>query len=117
MLSGSAGEEQMAAAKKVKMAFPNQTNRGTHINISGAGILKSSPNQKNANRFLEFLISKKVQKNMVDKSYEYPILQDIQPSKEIASFGTGFKEDQITVKSFGELNPRAVRLMDRSGWK
>lgn len=117
MLSGSAGEEQMAAAKKVKIAFPNQTNRGTHINISGAGILKSSPNQKNANRFLEFLISKKVQKNMVDKSYEYPILQDIQPSKEIASFGTTFKEDQISVKSFGELNPRAVRLMDRSGWK
>ena len=74
MLSGSAGEEQLAAAKKVKMAFPNQTNRGTHINISGAGILKSSPNKKNANQFLEFLISKKVQKTMVDKSYEYPIL-------------------------------------------
>ena len=117
MLSGSAGEEQLAAAKKVKMAFPNQTNRGTHINISGAGILKSAPNQKNANRFLEFLISEKVQKTMVDKSYEYPILESIRPSDEIASFGTDFKEDQISVKSFGELNPSAVRLMDRSGWK
>ena len=99
------------------MAFPNQKNRGTHINISGAGILKSAPNQKNANRFLEFLISKKVQKTMVDKSYEYPILESIRPSDEIASFGTDFKEDQISVKSFGELNPSAVRLMDRSGWK
>ena len=117
MLSGSAGEEQLAAAKKVKMAFPNQTNRGTHINISGAGILKSSPNKKNANQFLEFLISKKVQKTMVDKSYEYPILQGVQPSDEIASFGTNFKEDQVSVKNFGELNPSAVRLMDRSGWK
>jgi len=117
MLSGSAGEEQLVAAKKVKMAFPNQKNRGTHINISGAGILKSAPNQKNANRFLEFLISEKVQKTMVDKSYEYPILESIRPSDEIASFGTDFKEDQISVKSFGELNPSAVRLMDRSGWK
>ena len=117
MLSGSAGEEQLAAAKKVKMAFPNQTNRGTHINISGAGILKSSPNKKNANQFLEFLISKKVQKTMVDKSYEYPILEGVQPSDEIASFGTNSKEDQISVKNFGELNPSAVRLMDRSGWK
>ena len=117
MLSGSAGEEQLVAAKKVKMAFPNQKNRGTHINISGAGILKSAPNQKNANRFLEFLISKKVQKTMVEKSYEYPILESIRPSDEIASFGTDFKEDQISVKSFGELNPSAVRLMDRSGWK
>ena len=117
MLSGSAGEEQLAAAKKVKMAFPNQTNRGTHINISGAGILKSSPNKKNANQFLEFLISKKVQKTMVDKSFEYPILKGIQPSDEIAIFGTNFKEDQVSVKNFGELNPSAVRLMDRSGWK
>ncbi|MFL2706826.1 MAG: extracellular solute-binding protein [Gammaproteobacteria bacterium] len=117
MLSGSAGEEQLAAAKKVKMAFPNQTNRGTHINISGAGILKSSPNKKNANQFLEFLISKKVQKTMVDKSFEYPILKGIQPSDEIAIFGTNFKEDQVSVKNFGELNPSAIRLMDRSGWK
>ena len=117
MLSGAAGEEQLAAAKKVKMAFPNQTNRGTHINISGAGILKSSPNKKNANQFLEFLISKKVQKTMVDKSFEYPILKGIQPSDEIAIFGTNFKEDQVSVKNFGELNPSAVRLMDRSGWK
>ena len=54
---------------------------------------------------------------MVDKSYEYPILESIRPSDEIASFGTDFKEDQISVKSFGELNPSAVRLMDRSGWK
>ena len=60
MLSGSAGEEQLNAAKKVKkMLFPNQDNRGVHINISGAGILKYAPNVENANLFLEFLLSKK----------------------------------------------------------
>ena len=117
MLSGSAGQEQLEAAKKVNMIFPNQRNRGTHINISGAGILKNSPNTNNANLFLEFLLSKRVQKYMVDKSYEYPIHVDVVPSKEIASFGINFKEDQISVKNFGELNPVAVRLMDRSGWK
>tara|TARA_B110000003_G_scaffold164138_1_gene164079 strand:+ start:5184 stop:6203 length:1020 start_codon:yes stop_codon:yes gene_type:complete len=117
MLSGSAGKEQQEAARKVKMLFPNQTNRGTHINISGAGILKNSPNPSNANLFLEFLLSKRVQENMVNNSYEYPIAKGVLPSKEIASFGTNFKEDQASVKSFGELNPDAVRLMDRSGWK
>ena len=117
MLSGSAGEDQLTAAKKVRMLFPNQNDRGAHINISGAGILKNAPNPGNANLFLEFLLSKKVQKNMVDKSYEYPILEDIEPSKEIASFGTKFVQDQTSVKQFGELNPKAVRLMDRSGWK
>ena len=117
MLSGSAGKEQQEAARKVKMLFPNQTNRGAHINISGAGILKNSPNPSNANLFLEFLLSKRVQENMVNNSYEYPIAKGVLPSKEIASFGTNFKEDQASVKSFGELNPDAVRLMDRSGWK
>mgnify|MGYP001161311932 FL=1 len=117
MLSGLAGEEQLNAAKKVKMLFPNQDNRGVHINISGAGILKYAPNVENANLFLEFLLSKKAQKYMVEKSYEYPILEGILPSKEIASFGLNFVEDQISVKQFGELNPNAVRLMDRAGWK
>ena len=117
MLSGSAGEKQLEAAKKLKMIFPNQGNRGAHINISGAGILKNSPNSKNANLFLEFLISKKVQKNMVEKSYEYSILRGVAPSNEIASFGLNFNEDQTSVRNFGELNPAAVRLMDRSGWK
>ena len=117
MLSGSAGQEQLEAAKKVKMIFPNQKNRGAHINISGAGILKNAPNKDNANSFIEFLISKRVQKYMIDKSYEYSVLNDVAPSSEIAGFGTNFKEDQTSVRSFGELNPDAVKLMDRSGWK
>jgi iron(III) transport system substrate-binding protein len=117
MLSGSAGQEQLEAAKKVKMIFPNQDNRGAHINISGAGILKNAPNKDNANSFIEFLISKRVQKYMIDKSYEYSVLNDVAPSSEIAGFGTEFKEDQTSVRSFGELNPDAVKLMDRSGWK
>ena len=117
MLSGSAGQEQLEAAKKVKMIFPNQDNRGAHINISGAGILKNAPNKDNANSFIEFLISNRVQKYMIDKSYEYSVLNDVAPSSEIAGFGTDFKEDQTSVRSFGELNPDAVKLMDRSGWK
>ena len=117
MLSGSAGQEQLEAAKKVKIIFPNQDNRGAHINISGAGILKNAPNKDNANSFIEFLISNRVQKYMIDKSYEYSVLNDVAPSSEIAGFGTDFKEDQTSVRSFGELNPDAVKLMDRSGWK
>ena len=117
MLSGSAGKEQQEAAKRVKIHFPNQNDRGVHINISGAGILKNSPNPANANLFLEFLLSKRVQKYMVDKSFEYPIVEGVQPSTEIASFGLNFKEDDTAVSRFGELNPSAIRLMDRSGWK
>ena len=60
MLSGNAGIDQLNAAKKVKMIFPNQSDSGAHVNISGAGILKNSPNPDSANLFLEFLLSEKV---------------------------------------------------------
>ena len=61
MLSGPAGADQLNAAKKVKMLYPQQDNSGTHVNISGSGILKYSKNPKNAEIFLEFLLSTDVQ--------------------------------------------------------
>tara|TARA_A100001011_G_scaffold196308_1_gene204629 strand:- start:1412 stop:2440 length:1029 start_codon:yes stop_codon:yes gene_type:complete len=117
MLSGTKGSEQLEAAKKVSIHFPNQNNRGAHINISGAGILKSSPNSKNAIKFLEFLLSEEMQKNIVNNSYEYPILENIDPHPLIKNFGTDFKEDRTSVTDYGELNPEAIKLMDRVGWK
>ena len=117
MLSRSKGDKQLEAAKKVKMHFPNQKNRGSHINISGAGILKNSPNKDNAVSFLEFLLSERVQNYMVNISFEYPVLQDALPNPIMAAFGTDFKVDEVSVASYGELNPQAVKLMDRSGWQ
>tara|TARA_B100000965_G_scaffold127018_1_gene105713 strand:+ start:4772 stop:5803 length:1032 start_codon:yes stop_codon:yes gene_type:complete len=117
MLSGRSGDAQLAAAKKVKIHFPNQNNRGTHINISGAGILKNAPNHENAVMFLEFLLSDRVQKYMVDLSYEYPVLESVKPHPSIASFGTDFKEDSTSVADYGKYNIDAVMLMDRAGWQ
>ena len=117
MLSGSAGKEQLEAAKRVKIHFPNQNNRGAHINISGAGILKYAPNSKNATKFLEFLLSKKVQDYMVNLSFEYPVLESVSPHPSIAMFGTEFKEDRTSVADYGKYNTDAVKLMDRSGWQ
>lgn len=117
MLSGRSGADQLQAAKKVKMHFPNQGNRGVHINISGAGILKNSPNSENAIKFIEFLLSKKVQQYMVNISFEYPVIDDIDPHPSIANFGTDFKEDRTSVADYGKYNPDAIRLMDRVGWK
>lgn len=117
MLSGRSGDDQLQAAKKVKIHFPNQGNRGAHINISGAGILKNSPNSENATKFLEFLLSKEVQEYMVNISFEYPVLNGINPHPSIANFGTGFKEDRTSVADYGKYNPEAIRLMDRAGWK
>ncbi|MCH1530036.1 MAG: extracellular solute-binding protein [Gammaproteobacteria bacterium] len=117
MLSGSAGPDQLKAAKKVKMIFPNQKNRGTHVNISGAGVLRNSKNPMNAEAFLEFLLSSKAQSHIVNNTYEYPVIDIISPSPVIAQFGTSFMEDKTSASDFGKFNSDAIKLMDRVGWK
>ena len=117
MLSGSKGEEQETAAKKVRMHFPNQDNRGVHVNISGAGILKSAPNKNNALTFLEFLLSEQAQEHIVNNTFEYPVLDTVSPSSYISQFGSDFVEDQTSAGDFGKYNPDAIRLMDRVGWQ
>ncbi|MDC0152595.1 extracellular solute-binding protein [bacterium] len=116
MLSGKGGEEQLSAAKKVKIAFPNQTNRGAHINISGGGVLKYSPNRENAEKFLEFLLSEEAQIHIVNNTFEYPVLSSVDAHPLIEGFGN-FKMDNTSVADFGKYNPDAVKLMDRVGWQ
>ena len=117
MLSGKKGEEQQAAARKVELHFPGQDGRGAHINVSGAGLMKNAPNAGNAVKFIEFLLSEEAQSHIVNNTYEFPMLEGVAPSDLIAQFGSGFKEDQTSVASYGEFNPDAVKLMDRVGWQ
>lgn len=116
MLSGKGGDEQKKAAEKLKVAFPNQNDRGAHINISGGGILKYSPNKDNAEKFLEFLLSVEAQSHIVNNSFEYPVIEAVQPHPIIDNLGE-FKMDNTSVSDFGKYNPIAVKLMDRAGWK
>ena len=117
MLSGEKGDDQKKAAGKVSMIFPDQADGGTHVNISGVGILKNAPNPSNAEKFIEFLLTDKVQKHIIDNTYEYSIKSNIAPNKIIANFGINFKTDETHASDFGKYNPEAVRLMDRAGWR
>ena len=116
MLSGKKGTEQQAAANKVVPFFPSQDGRGTHINVSGIGMLKLGPNRENALKLIEFLLSETAQNHIVNNSFEYPLLEGVNPHPLIAQFGTDFKQDQTPVSSYGEFNPEAVKLMERAGW-
>ncbi len=116
MLSGKKGKEQKLAAEKVKPVFPNQSNRGVHMNISGAGILKYSPNKKNAIKFLEFLVTPDAQSHIVNNTFEYPIIQNVAPHPLVSRMGE-FKQDLITpVSSYGEWQKEAFKIMRESGW-
>ena len=117
MLSGNKGPEQQAAAKKVKPFFPNQNDRGTHMNISGVGLVKGSPNKANAIKLVEFLLSEEAQNHIVNNTFEYPIINGVEPSQLIAQFGLGFKQDLKTkVSSYYKNQKEALTIMTKAGW-
>lgn len=109
-------KSQRDAVSKMKILFPTFENGGTHINVSGAGVAKYSPNKENAIKFIEFLASKDAQKLFAEGNYEYPVLKDIQPSKLVSSWGE-FKDDTISINTLGENNKAAVKIFDKAGWK
>ena len=118
MLSGKKGPEQKAAAKKVRPFFPNQDGRGTHMNISGGGVLKHAPNKANAVKLLEFLLTKEAQEHIVNNTYEYPMIDGVKPNQLIAQFGINFKQDLKTkVSSYEKKQAEALEVMLAAGWK
>ena len=107
---------EVAAAKKVDVFWPNQNDRGTHINISGAGVAKHAKNTESAVQLMEFLITPKVQEWYARINGEYPVINKIPPSSVLATWGD-FKHDSVNLSLFGQLNAEAVRIMDRVGWR
>ena len=117
MMSGQKGKEQKEATKKVTPYFPNQNDRGTHINISGVGILKNSPNPKNALKLIEFLLTEEAQRHIVENTFEYSILDNVKSHELIESMGN-FKQDLKTpVSEFINYQSDAFKMMLISGWK
>ncbi len=117
MASGKKGKEQQIASEKVRVVFPNQNNRGTHMNISGLGILKHSPNPENAIELIKFLLTSEAQEHIVNNSFEYPIIDGVKPSKYVSQMGLNFKQDRVTkASSYGRWQKEAFKLMQSMGW-
>ncbi|MEM7231319.1 MAG: Fe(3+) ABC transporter substrate-binding protein [Planctomycetota bacterium] len=104
------------AARALRVVFPNQKDRGAHVNLSGAGVLKHSPNRGNAVRLIEFLASKTVQKDLAAGSFEYPAVEGVELCPPLLKLGA-FKSDSVEAYKFGKNNAKAVRTMDRASWR
>ncbi len=107
---------QKKAANAVEIFWPNQADRGAHVNISGIAMTKAAKNKANAMKLMEFLTTKDSQKWYAEVNYEYPVIMDGEWSKELTSWGK-FKADSLNLSKLGELNADAVQSMDRAGWK
>lgn len=112
----SANPAEKAAAQKVTVFFPNQQDRGAHMNVSGAGVTKYAPNRDNAVKFLEFLARPEAQKIFAEANYEFPVVAGIPSHPVVAAWGE-FKRDGLNAGIYGQNNPEALKIMDRAGWK
>ena len=114
-LAQSAKPDERQAVEKVGVLFPNQKNRGTHVNISGAGIAKNAPHRAAAVKFLEYLASDEAQRYFANGNNEYPVVGKADNAV-LAKLGE-FKRDPINVGLLGKNQAAAQMTMDRIGWK
>lgn len=96
--------------------WPNQNDRGVHVNVSGVGVTKYAKNREQTIKLIEFLSSPEAQNLYADVNYEYPANPAVKPHPLLASFGT-FKADKVDIASAGEFQAAAVKLLDRVGYR
>ena len=112
MLTNTKKPQERQSAEAVNIIFPNQNDRGTHVNVSAAGIAKYAKHVQQAKMFLEFLSSPKIQGLFAAQNMEYPLLSGIQLHPLVASWGT-FKADDTNLSKIIANHTKAARMMDR----
>lgn len=103
--------EQQLWAKAVRIIFPDQAGRGTHVNISGAAVTKSAKHKENAIRLIEYLSGPAAQKIYAEQNFEYPVKPGVDLHPLVASWGT-FEADKISLAEVARHRAAASRLVD-----
>ena len=117
-LVNSTVREEREAAAKLALFFPNQAEgeRGTHVNVSGAGVIANAPNRDNAIAFLEYLAGDSAQSIFARGSNEFPLVDGVEMDPVLSSWGP-FREDTLNAATFGANGRGAMFIMDRAGWR
>ena len=99
----------------VTLEWADQQGRGTHVNLSGIGVVKGTDKGETARELIDFLLEPKQQEVFAQNNHEFPVVKSAKPSPEIARFGD-FKRDPIDVAGAGAHLTEALNLMDQVGW-
>ena len=113
--SGKADER--AIAEKLGVVFPNQGSWGTHVNISGAGVMKHAPNRAAAVKFLEYLASDEAQRYFAEGNNEWPVVAAVKIDNPVLAALGAFKQDALNVAVLGRNQPESQKIYDRVAWK
>ncbi|HYN99966.1 MAG TPA: extracellular solute-binding protein [Actinomycetota bacterium] len=101
----------------VRAFWANQSDRGVHVNVSGAGVTKNADNPDLARRLLEWLATEG-QDDFTSSNHEYPANPDVEPDRLVTEeFGNDFKRDQLGAADYGSRNADAIRAMDEAGYE
>ena len=100
----------------IRLFWAELAGDGVHVNVSGAGVAAAAPRREEAQKFLEWLTQAEAQSMFADANLEYPANPNVEPDPLVASWGT-FRASSLNVAKAGELQPLAVRLMDRAGFR
>ena len=115
MVTNEKKPEQKKWAEAIRVVFPNQDDRGAHMNISGAAVLKSSKNQKAALKFIEFLVSPAAQEIYAHANFEFPVLKGVAADSITMKLGD-FKADTVNLTEVAKHRIAASKLVDIVGF-
>ena len=113
--SDKADERQIA--EKLGVIFPNQSGRGTHVNISGGGMLKHAPHKEAAVQFLEYLSGNEAQIYFADGNNEWPVVPNVAPNNPALKSLGSFKAETLNIAIIGRNQPTAQKIFDRAGYR
>ena len=116
-LAGSDKAEDKSLIENVGILFPDQKTQGTHVNISGGGMLKHAPHQEAAVKFMEYLASDAAQAYFANGNNEWPVVASVKiDNPQLDALGS-FKIDSLNASALAKEIPLAQRLIDKAGWK
>ncbi len=108
-------DEQRAWFEAVNVVFPNQADRGTHLNISGMAMTKHAPNRENARKLMEFLAGDQAQRMYAEVNGEYPVNEAIEIGGFLRELGD-FKRDTLDLSRVAANRAAASKMVDRVGY-
>jgi iron(III) transport system substrate-binding protein len=116
-LARSEKPDEKRVAEQLGIVFPNQASWGTHVNISGAGVVKHAPHRDAAVKFLEYLASDDAQRYFADGNNEWPVVASVKVDNPVLNAFGDFKRDRLNVAVLGKNQPSSQKIYDRVAWK
>ena len=116
-LMKSSRPEDRAVVERIQVVFPNQADRGTHVNISGGAVARHAKNRDAAVRFLEYLASDEAQRMLADGNNEFPVVASVSVENPALMAMGRFKAETVPIAKVGANTAQVQQMLDRAGFR